>query len=67
MLVSPSHQLAGDPKWGKRKEAIEPQFQPSPRLELHGAKVTSNAGLFAYPELDEVEGLTKAAGVCLSD
>ncbi len=50
-----------------RKRGLRVQFDGKLRLEFHGAKVTSDAGLLAFRELDEAFRLTERASVMLSD
>jgi len=51
----------------KRKRALRVQFDTKLRLGFHGTRITSDAGLLAFRELDEAFRLTEAASVRLSD
>jgi len=56
-----------NPMGERRKDPLRVDFYRKLKLKFHGVKVTSDAGLLAYRELDEVLGLRMMIDSDLSD
>ena len=51
----------------RRKQALRVQFNGKLKLEFHGAKITSDAGLLAFRELDQTFRLMETGSTVLCD
>ncbi len=52
---------------GEDDAALRVTFDPRLKLEFHGSRVTSDAGLLPFRDLDDALGLTDLAGEGLTD
>ena len=51
----------------RRKRALRVQFDGKLRLEFHGTRITSDAGLLPFRELDEAFRLSEMGAAMLAD
>ena len=62
-----SHFLRENPVGESRKDALRLDFDRRLKVEFHGTKVTSDAGMLAYRELDDALSLTSTIDSELRD
>lgn len=62
-----NHSLWENPMSESRKDVLRLNFDRKLKLEFHGSKVTSDAGLLAFRELDEALGPTSVVDSELRD